>query len=55
MRKYPGMKDMGLELPILIADDDFIEHLHEVGFEGTIDINDLIFEWIDWEVENVEA
>ena len=38
MREYPGMKDMGLELPILVADDDFIEHLHEVGFEGTIDI-----------------
>jgi hypothetical protein len=55
MREYPGMKDMGLELPILVADDDFIEHLHEVGFEGTIDINDLIFEWIDWESDNVEA
>ena len=55
MHNYPGMKDMGLALPILVADDDFIEHLHEVGFEDTIDIEDLIFEWVDWEAENVEA
>ena len=55
MRNYPGMLDAGLKLPVLVADDDFIEHLHESGFDDTIDINDLIFEWIDWEVDNVEA
>lgn len=55
MRNYPGMKDLGLDLPILIADDDFIEHLHENGFSDTIEVDDLIFEWIDWEAENVEA
>ena len=53
---YPGMYDhFGTDLPILVADDDFIEHLHESGFDETIDINDLIFEWIDWETDNVEA
>ena len=26
-------------LPVLVADDDFIEHLHELGFAETIDVN----------------
>lgn len=55
MREYPGLYEMGMDLPVLVADDDFIEHLYEVGFEGTIDINDLIFEWVDWSAENLEA
>jgi hypothetical protein len=41
-------------LPVLVADDDFIEHLHELSFAETIDINDLMFEWIDWAKENVD-
>lgn len=36
------------------ADDDFIEHLHEMGFE-TIDINELFIEWDDWCKENCEC
>lgn len=55
MRRYPGMLDAGLDLPVLVADDDFIEHLYEFGFEGTIELDDLIFEWIDWSSDNVEA
>jgi hypothetical protein len=43
----------GLDLPVLVADDDFIEHLHELGFVDTIDMNDLVFEWLDWAKENV--
>ena len=53
MKQYPGMLDAGLNLPVLVADDDFIEHLHELSFVDTIDLNDLIFEWIDWAKENV--
>ena len=53
MKQYPGMLDAGLKYPVLVADDDFIEHLHEVGFSEMIDINDLIFEWVDWAKENV--
>lgn len=41
-------------LPVLVADDDFIEHLHENGFEDTIDVNDLAFEYLDWAKENVD-
>ena len=40
-------------LPVLVADDDFIEHLHELSFFETIDVNDLAFEWLDWSKENV--
>jgi len=53
MKKYPTMYDLGLKLPVLVADDDFIEHLHEMGFSETIDIGDLALEWVDWVKENV--
>jgi hypothetical protein len=39
-------------LPVLVADDDFIEHLHEQGFE-TIELDELFIEYNDWAVENV--
>lgn len=53
---YPGLYDQfGTDLPFIVADEDFIEHLHELGFEDSIDINDLIFEWLDWSSENIEA
>lgn len=40
-------------LPVLVADDDFIEHLHEQGFE-TIEFDELVIEYDDWASENVE-
>jgi hypothetical protein len=46
---YPKYKD---GLPMLVADDDFIEHLHEQGY-STIDIKELYMEWDDWAAENV--
>jgi hypothetical protein len=41
-------------LPIIMADDDLIEHLHENGYEDTIDINEFVFEYLDWAKENVD-
>jgi hypothetical protein len=41
-------------LPILVADDDFIEHLHEMGYENTIDVAELGLEWNIWATENLE-
>ena len=41
-------------LPILVADDDFIEHLYEMGYAGTIELDELYLEWNDWAAENVE-
>ena len=53
--KYPGFFDIGLNLPVLVGDEDFLEQLQEQGFEDTIELDDLIFEWMDWAKENVEA
>ena len=39
---------------VLVADDDFLEHLHEMGFDDTIDIEEAIIEWDAWAAENVE-
>lgn len=41
-------------LVTLVADDDFIEHLHEMGFDDTIEIEEALVEWDDWATENVE-
>jgi hypothetical protein len=41
-------------LPVLVADDDFIEHLHEHGFHSTIELDELVIEYEDWAKENVD-
>jgi len=40
-------------LPVLVADDDFIEYLYEQGYEGAIDVAELDFEYKQWAKENV--
>jgi hypothetical protein len=50
-----GLLEVGLDLPVLVADDDFLEHLQEQSFMGTIELNELLVEWVDWSKENVEA
>ena len=52
--EYPGLLQAGLDLPVLVADDDFIEHLHENGHIESLEIDELIFEYIDWAKENVD-
>jgi hypothetical protein len=49
------MIEVGLDLPVLVGDDDFIEHLHEHSYAETIELDELIIEWDDWSKENVEA
>lgn len=41
-------------LPVVVADDDFIEHLYETGFDETIDVAELNEEWNDWAKENLD-
>lgn len=41
------------DLPVLVADEDFVEHLHESGFVDTIEVDELVVEWLDWAKENV--
>ena len=43
----------GLKLPSLVVDEDFIEHLHEQGYDS-LDVKELYVEYNDWAKENVE-
>ena len=45
--------EAGLNLPVLVADEDFIEHLHESGYVDTIELDEVVLEWADWAKENV--
>jgi hypothetical protein len=49
-----GLLEVGLDLPVLVADDDFLEYLREQGFENTIEQDELYIEYADWAKENVE-
>ena len=46
--------DLGFDLPVVIVDDDFAEHLEEMGFEESIDVVDFVEQWEIWAEENVE-
>jgi hypothetical protein len=48
-----GLLELGLDLPVLMADDDFIEYLQEEGYADTIELKDLYVEYCYWEKENV--
>lgn len=53
MKRYPGFMDVGLDMPVVVADEDFIEYLHELSYVDEIELHDLVFEWADWAKENV--
>jgi hypothetical protein len=42
-----------MTLPVLVADDDFIEYLHEMSFD-TIELAELAEQWTIWALENLE-
>jgi hypothetical protein len=42
------------EMPVLVADDDFIEYLHELGYEDEIEFEDLLIALDDW-IEEVTS
>lgn len=46
--------DALMTLPVLVADDDFIDHLYEMGYAGTIEVGELDLEWNIWAKENLE-
>jgi hypothetical protein len=39
-------------LPVMVADDDFIEYLREQGIDS-IELDELYLEYEDWAAENV--
>jgi hypothetical protein len=42
------------EMPVLVADDDFIEYLHELGYEDEIELEELLIALDDW-IEEVTS
>lgn len=41
-------------LPVYVVDDDFIEHLLEMGYDECIEESDLRDEWNTWLKENLD-
>lgn len=41
-------------LPVYVVDDDFIEHLVEMGYDQSIEEADLKDEWDAWLKENLD-
>ena len=39
----------------MVFDEDFVEFLHEMGYEDEIDMNDLVLEFADWLAEETVA
>lgn len=42
-----GVQIIG-DIPVLVADEDFIEYLHEVGYDEEIELDELILVLDDW-------
>jgi hypothetical protein len=48
------MMEIGLDLPVVVMDDDFIEYLEEESAGNSIDINELAIYFHQWMKENCE-
>lgn len=46
-RDIVGVQIIG-DIPVLVADEDFIEYLHEVGYDEEIELDELILVLDDW-------
>jgi hypothetical protein len=46
----------GLNLPVIVMDDDFLEYLEEesIDTENGLDIVDFAIYYLEWEAENVK-
>jgi phospholipid N-methyltransferase len=43
---------MDNSLPLVEIDEDFYEHLHEMGYDDQIEVLEFIKEWNIWTKEN---
>lgn len=48
-----GVQMVG-DIPVLVADPDFIEYLHEMGYDEEIELDELILVLDDWIEEATE-
>lgn len=44
--------NVGLALPVVVMDDDFIEYLEENSVTESIDVNELAIYFAEWMKEN---
>lgn len=42
-------------LPMVVADDDFLEFLAEEGYGDSIELDDLMVLYAEWEADNVDT
>jgi hypothetical protein len=47
-------EDIGLDLPVYVADDDFFEYLIEEGFDESLDVIEVLEAFDEWMKENCE-
>lgn len=47
-------KDVGLDLPLIVVDDDFIEYLEEESVEEFLEIDEFAIYWSTWLKECTE-
>lgn len=45
-------QDIGLDLPAIVVDDDFLEYLEEESVEHSMDISEFAIYWNNWVREN---
>jgi hypothetical protein len=45
--------DIGLDLPVVVMDDDFVEYLEEHSVE-TVEVDELAIYFFDWMKEHCE-
>ena len=51
---FPGAEDTGIDLPVIVIDDDFFEFLQEISVDDkSMDVSELFEYWSEWEGEHV--
>lgn len=45
-------KDVGLNLPYILVDDDFFEYLDEEGVQDTMELDEFAIYFYEWMREN---
>ena len=51
---FLGAEDIGIDLPVIVIDDDFFEFLQEISVDDkSMDVSELFEYWSEWEDEHV--
>jgi hypothetical protein len=51
---FPGAEDIGIDLPVVVVDDDFFEFLQEISVDDeSMDVAEVFEYWNEWVQEHV--